>query len=435
MEATILAISKCSNVFQVDKLFSGFSIEENVNLPLFLVVLQESHDPQIREYGMIQSLKLTEEQIFNNLAPLLEMKSSRSQHARDLVGQLLNRLSQENLVKQFPVMISNLRSKYRFVSDEAERLINSIEIKLLFDQYNSLKHLQDDGDEDVRRVVNELLVKMMLVWPIEIKISRQKQIAKWSNIEGFKQVCILVSLQVAQFWSDNKVVNNLCYFIKHTKSDDFAISELAAKLALKALLLSPASVKEEHIKYMTSFHYFGNTDLRRKFRELALNVLSDFTPKELANFFDFLIQCQEAKDSEVRSFAWNLLCKINSNDLVVENLVNWQISASKGPKRAARILASKIIVERLEEKLDYFIDCQKSSDPDIRDLTSKLALKISRKYLQERHDYLMFRLNGKFINQKYLLVCLIRKADVGLTYSERFTNRMYWKIQDIRSRA
>ena len=432
-ESIVLAIKCCQNIAQIDNLFLKMSAEEQINLPVSLVFLQESTNHDICEYGMVQSLKLTEEQIFNNFLPLLESKSSKFQAARDLVGQILNRLSTEKLAEQFPALISSLRSEFYFVSSEAERLIDSIEIKLLFNEYNALQRLQNDDHQDVRRVANKLLVKMMLAWPIEIKICRQKQITKWNNLEGFREACILVSLQVAQFWSDNKIVNNLGYFIKHTKSDDFVASELAAKLALKALLLSPVSVKQEHIKYVTSFHYFGNVDLRRKFRLLALNVLTDFTAKELSKFFNFLMQCQEAKDLEVCLSSWVLLSKINPNDLVIEDLVNWQIAGTKGPKRAARVLASKISPERLEEKLDYFIDCQKSPDADIRDLTSKLALRVSRKYLQKRHDYLMYRLSGTLINPKYLLIDLLRKADVGFTFSEKLTHWLYWKIQSSRA--
>jgi hypothetical protein len=435
MESIISAILSGYSVVRVDDLFSRMSAEERVNLPYYFVLLQESNDHEVREFGSIQTLKLTEEQIVNNFSLLLKSKSSKSQTARDLASQILNRLSQENLVKQFSTLILSLRSDFYFVSNEAERLIDSIEIKLLFGQYNNLQRLLGDESKNIRRVASKLLVKMILAWPIETKICRQKQLAKMSHLEEFKEICILTSLQVAQFWSDDKVVNNLNYFIKQTKYNDFVISELAAKLALRALLLSPVLIKQENIKYITNFHYFGNTDLRRKFRLMALSIIPNFPTKELPNFFDFLMQCQEAKDLEVRRAAWNLLSMINPNDLVVENLVNWQASASKGPKRVARILASKISPEKLAEKLEYFIDCQKMSDIDIRDFASQLALKINRKYLQDHHDYLMFRLNGKFINPKYLLVDLIRKADVGFTFSEKITYWLYWKIQDIRTRA
>ena len=76
---------------------------------------------------------------------------------------------------------------------------------------------------------------------------------------------------------------------------------------------------------------------------------------EIAENLEYLVNCQESSDSDVRKV---------SRELALKVMVNWD-------------------KERLAEKLEYLVNCQESSDLAVRKVSRELALKVDKERLAE----------------------------------------------------
>jgi len=404
-----IIVSEFVTISQLDRLFLEMSASEQANLAIYCVGLQESTNPEIREFGLARAANIQEKEIIHCFSALFELKKSHQQAVRDLVSDLFDRISSAGLVSQLGELIDLVRSPYSFVRGEAAKLLNKIDSISLIGEFDYLVKLEDDSDSDVRGTANVLILKIINAWPLEEKVKHYNFAVKIqkSHYEEFQLAGNLLALQIIETWEPERQRELLTYFIKLTQSDSFEISELAASLALKVLSGLSKMEHFRYLDYLTSFNYYGNKVLRRAFRHLALMTLNFLDEECLPKFALFLLQCLEGRDPKDRTIAWKLLLEINPNKLPVQDLIDCQASGLHRVRRASKKLVNKINEETLVKNLEIFLNAQKSTDRDVRYMGSRLATKISLKLLSTRKDVIESHARSKDPMVADLAECLL----------------------------
>src|SRR3989338_7496061 len=96
---------------------------------------------------------------------------------------------------------------------------------------------------------------------------------------------------------------------------------------------------------------------------------------------------QFKSDAVLKVLALKDLKEIISLELEIagklEYLVNCQKSGDSAVRNVSRELALNVDKERLAENLEYLVNCQKSGDSAVRDVSRELALKVDKELMAE----------------------------------------------------
>jgi hypothetical protein len=401
-----------STLLQLQILFAETLQANKAKLPLYCIKLQESLNPEFCEFGVQEAEKLTEAQIIINLVPLVEAKGSHCQAKRDLTGKILNRISSEELGTHLLKLIKLVRSPVYFVEMEAERLLAKIKPEHLFEHFEYLQTLLDDGDKDVRKMAKTLILKTAVAWPLEKKIKYYDfavQLKNRTDCKKAQAVGNLLTLQVMTTWKTSELKPHLSFLMQctNTETNDFVVSEIAASLALQVFFVSDLPTRITNVGYLASFNYYGNKVLRREFRHLALLTIKELDEKDLPNFALFFFQCLEAKSHEDRTLAWQYLLQIDPNALPITDLINCQACGLFRVRRASKKLGLRISTEVLAQNLEVLLNAQNSEDPDVRGFACRLATSIPIVRLRQERTFLEKYKKARSPYVKDLAECLL----------------------------
>lgn len=354
---------------------------------------------------------LTENQILVNLVPLFALKRRPEQNIRDLSSEILDNISSEGLADCYQYLIDLIRAPYAFVRSEAERLINKISPELLFDKFDNLLNLRTDADFGVKRFAKASVLKIAAAWPIQEKKLQYSLILEWqqSGDEHTVKVANFLALQVMETWKvdDLKLFMPFLVECSDLEKNDFETSELAASLAFKFLSVSGLSAHLKNLDYMTQFNEYGNKELRRGFRHMALQTLNLVNPDEYSKYGLFLFKCLEGKNKEDRLSAWDKLLKVDPDKLPVCELVYCQVCGLYRVRHAGKELANKVSDDVLLINLEELLLMQDSDCYEVRCLAMKLAAKIPFKKRATKNDILRNYLDSRITGISDLARCLL----------------------------
>ena len=340
-----------------------------------------------------------EEQICSEIVSLIGLKCRPEQEVRDLASKMLDGISTARLAVHFRMLIELLHSPYSLLSYEVERLIDKINPELLEKEFDYLMELRNSSDHVVYRVVRNLLPRIAMTLSLKKKEVNYNLILEWQHSSEKKVVELanFMALQVMSPWSGLSLGPYLPFLKKCTDLDnnDFGTSELAATLAFKYLSVAPMTALFLNLDYITSFNNFGNKELRRSFRHLALESLKYVDSSELYKYGLFLFKCSEGKDKNDHKIAWKLLSKIKPDDLPVCELVYCQACGLYRVRHAGKVLVKTVNEEKLAEHIEELLHMQNSDCYEVRYLAMKLLFKISKQQIAEKKEvlekYLDFR--------------------------------------------
>lgn len=345
---------------------------------------------------------ITRKEIMANLEALLLLKVPNGreitdglveQRIRDLVSEILDRLSEPKLVCCSDILIKALRSEYSLVREESQRLLNKIYPAYLSPLFDSILELENDDNWTVKRFAQDLVLKIARTWEIKEKKLHYNLILKWQEAkdEKTKKVGNLLALQIMESWSVEVLNLYMPFLVECTNLDknDFETSDLAATLAFKYLSVAPQSERLKNLKYLTSFSNCGNKELRRGFRTMALQTLDSVSPSTLDEYALFLFKCLEGKNKEDRDSAWEKLLKVSPDKLPVAELVYCQVCGLHRVRNAGKELVKKVSDDVLLENLEELLRMQDSDCYGVRYLAIKLATKIPAKKLAIKKDILV----------------------------------------------
>lgn len=374
-----------------------------------IVRLQESNDKDVRSCGIAKASEIPDFEIYENLLQLMELKRSENQEVRDLVSELLDKLSSSQLVGKVLFLIKFVSDKCFFVRYEAERLIYKIEPASLNCLFGYIIKLNEDSF-DLRRISENLIAKIIPTLPLKEKERQYDYLYSLtsSSKKSLRDASVKAVLEVMQSWSTEDLKNHLPEFITWSNFDSCEISELAASLAFRVLTAGSLNERISNLEYMTGFNFCGNKEIRRQFRHLALDTM-DYIDKTLyPKFSSFLLQNLEGKSKEDRMASWEFLQKISLNELPIQDLLYCQASTLHRMRRDSKKLANLIPEPVLAQNLELFIKMQNSIDVNVRELAISLALKISKDHLLEQKQVIEKFAESKQIYTKILVNQLSR---------------------------
>lgn len=334
----------------------------------------------------------TEEQICLDIELFLALKCRPEQEVRDLASKMLDSISPERLVIHFRMLVELLRSRYPLLRYEVENLIKKIRPELLEKEFDYLLRVSNDPDYLVSRIARNLAPRVAMTWSLKKKKINYELILRWqqSDESMVVELANLMALQVMSSWSDLALGPFLPFLKKCTSLDgnNFETSELAATLAFRYFLAGPKAALFLNLDYITSFNNFGNKELRRGFRHMALEALKYVDSSELHKYGLFLFKCLEGKDKKDRVMAWEMLNKIKPDNLPICELIYSQSSGLYRVRHVGKVLVKQVSETKLAEHLEELLQMQSSDCYEVQHLAMRLLFKIPKEKISDQKQKL-----------------------------------------------
>lgn len=394
------AINQFSTVTEVEDFLSGLPESEKIFFLVEFLQMKETAKEEIFKFSLAYLEGFNQTQVGRYLFLIMDLKKSLNQEVRDRAERILDKAPIKDLAEKFSVLLSLVNSDYNFLGQEATRLIEKINSRLLSGHFDYLHTILETGSVPaIMTVVKMVLAGIISSWSEKEKESHffildKIRITQSGNLKEEAESAMLCVLD--KKWEDGQLICDYWSFlIASVKSEDVMMSEMAAFTTWKVLENASLEIRKANLDHLVYCSHSLSSFLGNLFEPLTIKTLTELEVQASEQYVEFLFEVLMSKDKKNRTAAWRLLLQINPDNLPLDYLLNLRGSEIYRLRKSSKKLLQKISDDQLAKNLAKLINSQRSVSYRTRESGYYLAMRVKTAKKVNETDFLRENLRSQ----------------------------------------